>query len=381
MYHKGLSAHYFPTANSPFPVLLVKSSVIGGDTIIEEEQNHNFVIEKFIQQKVAQDLYKKYLNWTPKVVFKNRPLISVDSLIEDNNPLYFQKDNYEKEWLPDRPFVNRIDKLITVDQESNDFSLVHLQTTTPLLSITYNNKIEVIATTSETTYNDSSIFKNDVELNSFLKKSDVFFMVFLISISLFAVIRIFSFRYVLDMFSSLMDSHVARKMLNDKNVRNIYVSNILLVIFWFNLSLFVLILQEHFGSYIVPSNTFLSYLSNLGIIGSIYLFKILSINSIGFISGDRHTSKEYLYNVFLFNKSMALVLFPFLLTIPYVNPSIGNILIYISIFVVGFLYILRTFRGIRIMFEKHYPFFYLILYLCSLEILPILILWRYLQTF
>jgi len=142
-----------------------------------------------------------------------------------------------------------------------------------------------------------------------------------------------------------------------------------------------LILQEHFGSYIVPSNTFLSYLSNLGIIGSIYLFKILSINSIGFISGDRHTSKEYLYNVFLFNKSMALVLFPFLLTIPYVNPSIGNILIYISIFVVGFLYILRTFRGIRIMFEKHYPFFYLILYLCSLEILPILILWRYLQTF
>ncbi|MDR0815144.1 MAG: DUF4271 domain-containing protein [Bacteroidales bacterium] len=82
--------------------------------------------------------------------------------------------------------------------------------------------------------------------------------------------------------------------------------------------------------------------------------------------------KEYVYNMFLFNSVQGLFIFPLLLFIPFAPSSLY--MTYAVIATLGLIYFSRILRFFQIIHAKKVPAFYFILYLCTLEFLPFVVL-------
>lgn len=89
--------------------------------------------------------------------------------------------------------------------------------------------------------------------------------------------------------------------------------------------------------------------------------------------------KEYIYNLYLCNAMQGIVIFPLTICIPFINNNLPFILTIVGLFVL--IYIFRFFRFFQIIHTKKLPVFYFILYLCSLEILPFIVLIKSCMSF
>ena len=110
------------------------------------------------------------------------------------------------------------------------------------------------------------------------------------------------------------------------------------------------------------------------IIGAIYVIKALIWNILGIIFMAQAFSKIYIYNMFLFNRITGLIILPFVAIIPYIASIIKPYLIFSVIFIFILSYLLKLWRIIQIIHAQNVSIIYFILYLCALEILPLLIL-------
>jgi Domain of unknown function (DUF4271) len=109
----------------------------------------------------------------------------------------------------------------------------------------------------------------------------------------------------------------------------------------------------------------------------IYLIKITMTRMLGSIFGIRESAVEYVYNIILFNKTTGLILFPVSLMLAFAWQVSRDVLVWTGIVSILLMLIYRTLRLILIgMGTSTVSFFYIILYLCTLEILPFLILFK-----
>ncbi len=139
-------------------------------------------------------------------------------------------------------------------------------------------------------------------------------------------------------------------------------------------SIFVfLITREYFG---VPAG-----LSNLSfttiVLAGLFLYQSLKsviVLASGFIFDTREVARQYQLNTMIFNYLIGVVLFPIVIITFYWNSAF---LLISGIIVTSLLLIYQLFRGILTgITNKTYNLFYLFLYLCTLEILPLLLIYK-----
>jgi hypothetical protein len=83
-----------------------------------------------------------------------------------------------------------------------------------------------------------------------------------------------------------------------------------------------------------------------------------------------------MFNVYLTNKIAGLLLIPIVIGLAYF-PYGKSILVNLGIVLITFMYLFRVKRGIQIGISKaKLSYFYLFIYLCTLEILPLAVLVR-----
>lgn len=106
--------------------------------------------------------------------------------------------------------------------------------------------------------------------------------------------------------------------------------------------------------------------------GSIYLFQLFSLYFVGALSGEFKKVRE---NILLLNFSAhisGIVLIPILL-IWLLNPQLSEIVVTTLLVVYIFFYILRIARGMLLAIRNKVLWYYIILYLCGLEIWPMVV--------
>jgi hypothetical protein len=94
---------------------------------------------------------------------------------------------------------------------------------------------------------------------------------------------------------------------------------------------------------------------------------------IGYIFNRERMFSAYLYHHFIYNKIAGLAIIPFLFVIPYTKGILQEALIFTGISVIIITQLLRLVRAAIFIINNVVLFFYLILYLCILEIIPILV--------
>ena len=205
---------------------------------------------------------------------------------------------------------------------------------------------------------------------------DWFLIVFLLIFIQLARVKLFYGKFITPIVTSLINYQTAHTLFRNKNVQYQRASRGLSTIFFFILSLFLFQVFHYFHlNFFYFSGIYLFLILLVLIIGW-YGLKFLVCKLTGGFSQTSILFDEYFHTISLFTKSMGLFLIPVTITIAYVNTSLTSGFVYAGFFLIFIIYLLRIFRLFGLFISKNVSVFYCILYLCALEILPILILIR-----
>jgi hypothetical protein len=99
----------------------------------------------------------------------------------------------------------------------------------------------------------------------------------------------------------------------------------------------------------------------------------------GIASGERDVFNEYLMSVYQFYRFSALFIFAIYVVLSYTTLFPVKSCFTAGIIAIAFLYLIRVIRLFIIFLNRNISLFYLILYLCALEILPVVIAVKYIS--
>ena len=251
----------------------------------------------------------------------------------------------------------------TVSDSLTQISKVEKSTSDSVVQIT-----EKQAKTSEKTIQPSNKTYSDWSL-----------LVILFGFGLLALLRTLHPNYIQKTIFSLISLKEFTKFLRESNILNNRASNLLILLFSLNLSLFIYFIGIHFKLYDFQYHPLLYFASFTGIIIVIYAGKYFIYRFFGELLGLRALTANLNNTILVFNKGLGLFLFPIIIAIPYMTEAIQEVAFFLGLALIGVIYILRLFRELRIILKKQFPILYLILYLCALEILPILVMGKLLN--
>lgn len=182
-------------------------------------------------------------------------------------------------------------------------------------------------------------------------------------------------KYISTLYKSLVNYPTAFRMFREKNYSFLHGAFRLEVLFYLIFSIFV------FQIVVLASTD--NSLYNITVFGKTFaivvvyfLVKKLAYQALGSIFIDSSDTREFLFNMDNFNRGAGIILLPIVALIayfPYENPVIA---VFSGVFTTLVFYIMLLKRGVSILLKKQFPIFYLFLYLCTLEFLPLLLIYK-----
>ncbi len=235
--------------------------------------------------------------------------------------------------------------------------------------VTHQNKL----TTGQNTEAIKPEKRNEVS-------NDWYLGIILFIIMLFLWIKIFYNKYFTLLFNSLLNYQISLKLLREKNVLTKRVSFTLNLIYIIVLALFILKFLDFYQIELFEFNKFELLLVLINIIIIISIARILILSIIGFLFDSSNIFNEYIHNNYIINKNLGLFLFPLLFIQVYMSEKATVVFIITGLILIFLSHILRLYRGFQILIKKDIFLFYLILYLCTLEILPLLLGYKFFMS-
>ncbi len=200
--------------------------------------------------------------------------------------------------------------------------------------------------------------------------SDWLIIPFIINLALLAFVRYNYSGYIkLVLFSSVnyQASNILYKEHKTSKARSYYA---LLIIFLISGGIFSFQLFQKFG----PSIKAEYYWLIIPLFLILFTIFITLSKILNFISGkiflQDEISIKYNHNITTFIQTLGIILLPITILVSYTNVS--KLFIYIGIIMFVVIYLLKIFRLFKIIISKQLNILYMFLYLCTLEIIPIL---------
>ncbi|MBE8722802.1 DUF4271 domain-containing protein [Sphingobacterium pedocola] len=195
-------------------------------------------------------------------------------------------------------------------------------------------------------------------------------------ILLFLSIGLIRFFFPVD-FQRIIESYYNERELQqiskEDNMMTSWPYIFLYLIFSLSLGLFLSIYQSRFDD--INALNPINFLKISGIVALLFGLKILIIRIIAFIFEIERMVREYITILYLVYFNSMLFLMPVLLFVTFLPKTYFNFLLILFSIIVSILFLYRFLRTAWGLLGHHkFSIFYLILYLCSLEITPILIL-------
>jgi hypothetical protein len=122
---------------------------------------------------------------------------------------------------------------------------------------------------------------------------------------------------------------------------------------------------------------FIGWLISVGFIAAAITLRHLICVITGSLSGERDAFREYLLGVYQSYRFCAIIIYIIVILISYTYLLPVQICFFLGFFALIMIYLIRIIRLFLIFINRNISIFYLILYLCALEILPVLILLKY----
>lgn len=202
----------------------------------------------------------------------------------------------------------------------------------------------------------------------------VLFVIF----SIYVLIRVSEPRKILKIFTSVFSLQESKQLFREEFKLTKRLSVLLGIGFILVAAFLIQFTNNYFGLILHNYSHLQQYSFFVMILSLVYLIKFLANYILAFISSNNELSKEYLFNVFVFAQTIGIVIFPLIVCLQFTKYPAEWFLYPALIICAGF-YGLRMFRGFIISTaEQSIGILYIFLYLCALEILPLLVLIKFL---
>ena len=196
---------------------------------------------------------------------------------------------------------------------------------------------------------------------------------------IFASVRVGFMKYLGQLFTSLVNFSAATRLYQQRGYKTMYGAVRLDFIFHLILPLSVFQIARFFNIDIPGYPVILFFLGLLLIINGYLFTKILLYQLAGSIVMLKEQTEEAIFNIKLYYKALGLFLLP-IVTLHTVLPPINFITIWVMAAMIIIMYTAAVIRSIYVGNRKDISIFYLILYLCTLEILPLLLIFKLMSS-
>ena len=149
----------------------------------------------------------------------------------------------------------------------------------------------------------------------------------------------------------------------------------LYLVFFFNAGFFEFLLAQHYGWKLPSDSNWENLLMFVGATTLIFFAKHLLLKLIEFIFPFSKVVKAYSFTIVIFSITLGFALIPINLFLAFGPTESHQVLIYLAFFLIGGIYFFRTLRGFLL--SSSYLVtnrFHFLLYICTVEIAPLLIL-------
>ncbi len=170
------------------------------------------------------------------------------------------------------------------------------------------------------------------------------------------------------------------QLIRDGNLFKERISVALGIVYVLSFSLLIFQINEILLKWAIAGyKGFFLFLIITGLFTGFWAIKIFTVRFIGFVFRTKNTTREYLLNMLIFCLVTGLIILPFLVIIVYMK---SVFMLYCTVGIISLLFIFRFVRGffIGIRLTK-FSYLFLIVYLCALEILPLLVLVKLLLNY
>lgn len=199
---------------------------------------------------------------------------------------------------------------------------------------------------------------------------------FFVILVVLAYVRVAYTRRLYRLFSSLVRIQILRQVMREELVFSHRVSVLLFLNFALVMGLILFGAAKFYGWNFTEVDGWELYLIFVVLVAGAYLLKLVLNFILRKVLHDPGIVKEYLFEVFLVNKALGVIFLPFAIAICFINVGSLNLLFT----VIGILFLIfivfRLFQGLMMSFSYPVSRVYIILYLCTLEILPFLVVWK-----
>lgn len=177
-------------------------------------------------------------------------------------------------------------------------------------------------------------------------------------------------------YHAFTNENVMRMLHREKGTVAYIPYYVLYVIFLFNLGIYIYLLLRYYN--LTPDfSNFALLMLTAGIASGLIFLKHLVVNILGWIFPIQKETSIYSMTMTIFGIILSIILFVANVIIAYAPPEIIPTVIYLSLIIIGIVYFFRSIRGLSIASKfLNRNKFHFFIYLCAVEIAPVLILWK-----
>jgi len=206
-------------------------------------------------------------------------------------------------------------------------------------------------------------------LSKIIFNQDIFFVLLLVSFFLIALLKGLYWKHAKLLFMGVFAQRYANQFLREENA---FTERVKVISFFLMVINFTLIISK--VSNIVEAS---SILVILGFVIGFFLIKIALIKILGFVLKAKDLSKLGVFFSMLFDRTLGFILFPLIVVLYFFSFEISSSILIICFVLFLLLIFMKLFWLWKIGTNSFgLPQFYIFLYLCTLEIFPLLLLGR-----
>lgn len=188
-----------------------------------------------------------------------------------------------------------------------------------------------------------------------------------------AFIRLLFPKYFQNTFRLFFQTSFRQKQTRDQLLQQGLGSLLLNLLFFFSSSIYLTLVLQYYKIAVFPFWELLAYCC-AGLL-MLYLGKFLFLLFAGWIFNVKEGAATYIFIVFLINKIIGVMLLPFILVIAFSDAALAeaavtaSLIMIILLFLYRYIVSLKSFRR-----DLHINPFHFFLYLCGVEIVPLLVI-------
>lgn len=189
-----------------------------------------------------------------------------------------------------------------------------------------------------------------------------------------AWLRVIYTKFTVSIFRAAIDFQVAQKVFREPGIVQWRIFAFLNIYYYFSTGTFLYLVLSYFDYHLFGLTGLKLFGSVTGILFGYSLFRLIIMKLTGYLFNREKLFDEAIFHNFIYNKITGMILTLFILLLAYTRGIYQDITLYAGLMVAGGLLLGRFVRLFIFISKSVVLLFYFILYLCSLEIIPVLVI-------